>query len=623
MVAKDLKKATKGSPKGEVGEIDTSAPFQSVKDAVNLFGEGAFSGERNAIKRPKPHYAERAIAKETRLHLAQKEIDRLKEKLKIAENTKAQALAELERAKRAVEDLTSKLKIVSETKDSALMDSEAAKIQVDSYSKVMSDGSCKLDLETASDQYKSALSNLDGAKQELRKMRQDYNASEGVRSAAMNQEAEAKQSAMSSTEKAAELSKEITFLQDSIQHVKLASFKVKEEEAAIYVEKDVQKQAYKSSLEESAKKLASLSDEIHPQLTKNMETQLGETMSQIESLQRAMDTARSSDLDSVRAVTAELDGAKGSLHKVAEEENLLRTQLANLKLELENVRKEHSELKEKEVETESLVGNLHVKLRKAKAELEAALGEESKVRGVSGEMITTLHQLRSECESAKYETQETKAQMESVKKEGETIRIALEEAEEKLKAALEEAEEAKAAEAKALNVIKNLSERTSAARASTSESGAQITLSKDEYDSLRRKVEESERLSEMKVGAAMAQVDAVRASEDEAVKRLEATEKEINDMKAATEEALKRAEMAEAAKRAVEGELRRWREREQKKAAETASRILAETATEEPMKKNPKEKKVLRANLSGMFSKRVNQVEGGSPSYLPGEKPIW
>ncbi|EFH38945.1 hypothetical protein ARALYDRAFT_359442 [Arabidopsis lyrata subsp. lyrata] len=90
--------------------------------------------------------------------------------------------------------------------------------------------------------------------------------------------------------------------------------------------------------------------------------------------------------------------------------------------------------------------------------------------------------------------------------------------------------------------------------------------------------------------------------------------------------------MADAAKKAVEGELRRWRERDQKKAEEAATRILAEAemnmaSESSPQKhyKAPKQrpvhnklektktsvvsKKVLLPNLSGIFNRKKNQVE--------------
>lgn len=595
---------------------------------------------------------QRVLAKETQLHLAQKELNKLKEQLKSAETTKAQALSELEKAKITFEDLTHKLKSLGESKASALKATETAKNQAKQLQEANSaniggiDGAWKQDLETARVQYTTVITELDAAKQELRKLRQDCDVSIEAKSAAYKQEAEAKDAVKLNVERVSELSKEISAVHESINQVKLASLQAQQEQANIFSEKDVRRQTYKATLEESAKKLLALKEEFNPELSRSTGAQLAETLNEIGALQKQMENAKASDLDSVRTVTLELDDAKESLHKVAEEENSLRSLVEALKRELENVKKEHSELKEREAETESIAGNLHVKLRKSKSELEACVAEESKARGASDEMISTLNQLSLETEDARREAEETKSKAEVLKKEVEATKIAVREAEFKLRVALEEAEEAKAAEEKALDQIKVLSEQTNAARASTSESGAKITISRDEFDSLSRKVEESDTLAEMKVAAAMAQVEAVKASENEATKRLEATWKEIEDMKAATEDALKRAEMAEAAKRAVEGELRRWREREQKKAAEAASRILAETemsvessprhyiiqkqnppikvmeARKLEKEKNSVSKKVLLPNLSGIFNRKKNQIEGGSPSYLPGERPL-
>lgn len=608
------------------------------------------------------------LLKERQLHLVQKEVSRLKEQLKNAETTKGQALSQLERGNQTVEDLAQKLKVVCDSKDSAIQATEEVKgraMQLEGanngYSKV-DDGSWKLDLETARQQYKAAIAELDAAKQEVRKMRCNCNASTEEKAAALKLAEEAKVATKASMDRAGEVSREIETLQESIQKLKLASLHVKEEEEKVYAEKDVQRQSYKTRLEELAKELASLRKDINPALTTDLEVQLAETMSAIEALRKEMDSAKSSDLASVKGVITELNDAKESLHNAFEGEGSLRSYLTDLELELENVKKEHSELMGKETETESLAGSLHVRLQKAKSELERALAEESKARCASEEMIATIDQVRLECENTKSETNEMKKQVEELKKETDFARITLEEAEKKLKVVLEAAEEAKAAENRALDQIKLLAERTSAARATTPESGAHITISRDEFDFLSQKVGEAERLAELKVAAAMAQVEAVKASENEALMRMEATQKEIDNMRTATQEALKRAEMAETAKKVVEGELRRWREREQKKAAEATYCILAETQmvvesfphNYQNAEKGPRDafesqthnlpevrhsckleksktsvakkeksktsmaKKVLLRNVSDVLPKRTRQVQGGSP-YLPRE----
>ncbi|XP_010450217.1 PREDICTED: WEB family protein At5g55860-like isoform X1 [Camelina sativa] len=647
MVAKKGRRdSSDSSPVVEVGEIDTSAPFQSVKDAVNLFGEAAFSAEkeRPAIRKPNPQSAEKVLVKQTELHLAQKELSKLKEQLKNAETIREQALSELDWAKRTVDELTRKLEAVNESRDSANKATEAAKSQIEENVSVSGSSDARIrDME----QYEAVCKELESAKQELRKIRQVSNEILETKTVALSKVEEAKEVTKVHSEKIESLKNEIAAVNESVEQTKLACSQARKEQCEIFAEKEVQQHSYKAGMEESAKKSLALKNEFDPEFAKKLEVQLTETYNEIDELQKQMETAKASDMDSVNGVSLELNEAKGLLEKLVEEEKSLQELVESLKAELKNVKMEHSEVEAKEAEIESVAGDLHMKLSRSKSELEECVKEESKANAALEDMMLTINQISTETETARREAEEMRNKADELMKEAESAHLALEESELHLRVALDEAEEAKAAETKALEQIKSISEKTNAARNSTSsESGSQsVTLSQEEFKSLSKRAEVCDKLAELKVAAALAQVEAVKASENETLKKLETTQEEIKKLKTATEEALKKAAMADAAKKAVEGELRRWRERDQKKAEEAATRILAEAemkmATESSPQqhyKAPKQKpvhkklektktsvvskKVLLPNLSGIFNRKKNQVEWGSPSYLPGEKPF-
>ncbi|CAN6448354.1 unnamed protein product [Victoria cruziana] len=644
--------------KAEVGEIDTSAPFESVKAAVTLFGEGALSAEKLTEKKPKPPFLEKRVSKEKQLHLAQKELNKYKEQLQSAETTRVQALDELQNARKAISDLTCKLNSINDSKESAIKATEACRHQAKELETAnsghpMSNGtSTQTALEDTRERYSSVIAELDGAKQELRRMRQDFSASMDARACAIQQATDAAQAIQANTELANVLTREITAANDSLVRVKHAHLQALEEHTNIM--KSAEECSSDPTVEQKHKKLEALRKEFLSGTADDLEAKLTAKVAEVGMLQKQIDSVKAAQLDSLSNITAELAEAKGILCKVAEEEKTEKKLLESLNADLENVRKELKELEAKEAEAENIAAELHVRLQSARTELYVAHSSEAKAKGSSDELLSTLEQLALETKEAKSEATKSRGEAEELKKEAEGMRLALEEAEKRLRIALREAEEAKAAEASALDQIKSLSEKTIAARASTSEHGANITISKEEYDSLNGKVNDAGSLAGMKVAAAMAQVEAVKASEKEALQKLESIRKEMKDIEVATNEALKRAEMADAARKAVEGELKRWREREQKKWAAAELPPMAPVIEKKPddvskvsiaaqdpasaakvrwsektvnssnsrkmERSSTLKKKMTFSSFSGIFQRKKSQVEVGMPSYLPGEK---
>lgn len=521
---------------------------------------------------------QRVLEKETQLHLAHKELEKFKEQLKSAETTKSQAARELEKANRTLQELTCKLETASESKQAEIAATEAAKnrareleeaksslkeVQVDS-------ASWKQAVDSEREQYKVSAAELIGAKQKLTNIRQDFDAALDKKLSAFQEAADAQHATKVNRERLNELSKEIAMMRETLGQVKIAIVQAQDEQAKNAADKEARLQFLKTAKEEAEKKMLLLKEEESElKLSGNLEEKLEETTEAITVIQEQLKNVRESDLISLQTATLELEDAKNALEQVFKEECLLRSSVDSLQLDLDVVKKDCCEWKEKETKSESVSENLRVELERSKEELEAALAEEIKKEEASNDMQSTLQQLSSETNNARRESEELKKSVEDLKREAETTRNLEKETEEKLQAALKEAEEAKAA-AKVVNDQIHLTPLSTDSK--NSETKDKIKLSAEEYKSLRKKVEEFEKLGQMKVADAMAEVEAIKMRGSEAAKRLDEGLKEIRDMKTATEDSLKKAEMAEAAKQVVEGELRKWRQQEENKAAaETSS----------------------------------------------------
>ncbi|KAK7262065.1 hypothetical protein RJT34_29625 [Clitoria ternatea] len=562
------------SPRGEVGEIDTRAPFQSVKAAVSLFGEVAINRDRFSVKR---RSSENVFEKETQLILAQKELNKLKKQVDNAEATKKKALADLENAKVTLQSLTIKLANVRESKQSAMEAAKAVRNKSKRFEKTLSIKAVgyeawKRELEHARKEYARTITEIDSSKQELTKIRQDFDAAREAKLAAFQAAAEARRSVKLNSERISELSNEIANMKASIEQLKLASEESQEDHAQDTGEREVHDDYYKTAKEETQKRLESLKNEYDPELIQSLEAKLAETSAEIEALQEQVKKVHASKMGSMSLLTSELKESAKTLQDVAEERNSLGKLVFSLRTELKQLKKEQEEVKEKEQGAEALAANLTSELQGAMGlEMPEPCTLEDLEANIFYVQTAKIQKLESETEDARREAEEMRKKAQELKQEAEKSRATAEETKNKVELVLIEAKEAKAAELRALKEIKILSE---VGRVSTTKFTGNITISNEEFESLRGKVKECEDLIEKKEAAVIEELQGIYARTNEANRKVEANLKAIEETKAATEVALWSAEMATSAKIAIENELRRCLQQEKMVVPNASFQIL-------------------------------------------------
>lgn len=567
------------SYKQERAEIETTLPFESVKAAVSLFGERVGA---KSCKLPEKHGA-----KEVEMHQLQEELANMRLQLTDAERSKAKVSAELRDAKKLLEEMMKNSGQSYLLKQSGNLNvstrSNADEIKQNTSHAEEKHVVGEVQLKVAQEQHMTAVAELEVAKKELERLQQELQASRNEKDCAIKQAEEALSAAETNAKRVEELSTEISGTNESLVLVKLACIEASKEREALLASKRAEGRGGADSqasdqdfaaVQELELKLAAATKELNmlrEELQAAKEAQekvVREAAEAFANLARAKSDLERIQIPATSAITSwsdhstELRETKLDLEKALSDESSLRASMGVLQNELNMTKKGEADLREREANANAAIVSLTNELHKTKSELAEAVAAEARANEAISGLSQTLQQITAEVEEAKETAEAMKEEACKAKADAEQAKAAMKTAEIELEAALKEAEAAKAAETIALNRFRDLFEKTDAARASEVEAGAGITISQEEYDSLRKKMHEAEELADMRVAAAAAQVEAVKASELEIQQRLETLNDDIDAMKNMTRQAVNRAEIAEAAKSAVESEMSRWREKE-------------------------------------------------------------
>ncbi|XP_051149782.1 protein WEAK CHLOROPLAST MOVEMENT UNDER BLUE LIGHT 1-like [Andrographis paniculata] len=565
------------------GQIDTAAPFESVKAAVSKFG-GIVDWKAHRVQT-----VERRKYIGQELEKAQEEIPIYKQQSETAEAAKMQVLKDLDATKAQIEELKLKLETAQKDEERAKQTAELAKLEVEKMEPGISDeatSKARAQLELARVKHAAAVAELNAANSELDQIRKDSNSALAEKENCIRNTEEANTASKEAEKSIDEMTAEILTLKQSLQSVRSEHL---DKENRIIVEvtvKELECLIWESELSSVEEKLGKLNSEMAS--TKDVRSKLGEATALLQHMKAEMakymesksgETGEDVTLEGVltepkmrshNGITAaitvakiELTEARQNIETTADKVESLKVSETSLKSALDEERSELAAIKQRERIASNEIRCLEANLSSVKSELTIVkqCGEQEATK----DLPKQLQQAAREADEAKTLAQTAHCELQKATKEAEHAKAGAKEMASRLQAARIEIETARASENLAIAAIKALAKNESAQRDSNDNSPDEVMLTLGEYYELTKKVHEAEVEANTRMAAAVSQVEAAKESASMSLNRLEEVNREIAERKETLALALLKAEKAEAEKLAAEEELRKLKsEHEQK-----------------------------------------------------------
>jgi hypothetical protein len=565
-------------------EIDTAVPFESVKQAVNMFGGKADWKAQRILTMERRQYVAAELQK------TEEELTELKRLLIVTEYEKSQAIQEMNKIMCLIKELTLNLESANTLERQVTHNSEFARLGGEDKDNVDLDEENvirKTQLEVEKERNASVILELQAVKQELEHDISEYLCSVNLRDIALQNAVDALAASEEVQKQVDALTIEFMTTKNFLDIAQTLCMETEEKQHAVAMAKDQESGEMGKEIGHANQELIRLNHEVvlvrdlmfkldasssllqslklELAAVKESELKLGAELYAVENtlckaedeleLAKIQEVERAKDQD---ITLVELDKMRENLNKATQETTYLAGAVEPLREELERESAMLEETRKRVAKTSAAVASLEAELNQTRQAIKSRQYGERQSKEAMTELPRALQQAVAEADKANIEAEAAREDMRKAKEEAAQSEAASSTAESRLQAAIKMAEAARASEVMALARIDAMNQSESIVGYSEARTPS-ITLSFNEYFSLNSEVHEAEELADKRVAAAIAQIDAAKDSEWEILKRLDEANKEIIARREALQVASQKAERANAAKLIVEDQLRKWR----------------------------------------------------------------